>query len=82
MKEKDAQKWVNLHEVLFTMRDYIDKFFSCSDCAHHFVGMAMNLENELKFPNSSVLWLWQAHNRVNKRLKGDLTEDPEHPKGE
>jgi len=80
LKEKDTQKWINLHEVLFTMRDYIGNFFSCTDCAQHFTSMAQNLENELKQPNSSVLWLWRAHNRVNKRLKGDLTEDPEHPK--
>ena len=43
--------------------------------------MAKDLENELKYPNSSVLWLWSRHNRVNQRLKGDVTEDPEHPKG-
>lgn len=81
IKEKDTQKWVNLHEVLYTMRDYIGTFFSCTDCAQHFTGMATDLENELKYPNSSVLWLWSRHNRVNQRLKGDLTEDPEHPKG-
>lgn len=81
LKEKDSQKWVNLHEVLYTMRDYIGNFFSCTNCAQHFTSMAANLENELKFPNSSVLWLWEGHNKVNKRLKGDLTEDPEHPKG-
>jgi thiol oxidase len=26
------------------------------------------------------LYLWQAHNTVNARLKGELTEDPEFPK--
>ena len=30
--------------------------------------------------NSSVLWLWKTHNRVNKRLHGDPSEDPIHPK--
>lgn len=79
-KERDAQKWVNLHEVLYTMRDYIGTFFSCTNCAQHFTSMAKDLENELKYPNSSVLWLWSRHNRVNQRLKGDITEDPEHPK--
>lgn len=81
IKEKDTQKWVNLHEVLYSMRDYIGTFFSCTNCAQHFASMATDLENELKYPNSSVLWLWSRHNRVNQRLKGDLTEDPEHPKG-
>lgn len=64
------------------MRDYIGNFFSCTDCAQHFTSMSKNLEDELKYPNSSVLWLWRAHNRVNKRLKGDLTEDPAHPKSQ
>lgn len=27
-----------------------------------------------------VLWLWEEHNNVNKRLKGDKTEDPAHLK--
>lgn len=31
--------------------------------------------------NDSILWLWLAHNEVNKRLSGDQTEDPEYPKG-
>ena len=64
------------------MRDYIGDFFSCTDCVQHFTSMAANLENELKLPNSSVLWLWQAHNKVNTRLKGDpVSDDPAHPKG-
>ncbi len=28
----------------------------------------------------AVLWLFRTHNRVNKRLSGDLTEDPQRPK--
>jgi hypothetical protein len=74
------QKWVNLHEVLFTMRDYIASFFSCSHCATHFASMAKDLEQQLQQPNSSVLWMWNAHNIVNRRLSKDLTEDPQHPK--
>lgn len=30
--------------------------------------------------DNTVLWLWEAHNEVNDRLKGDETEDPEFPK--
>merc|ERR1712232_1434291 len=29
---------------------------------------------------AAVLWLWRAHNRVNKRLEGSATEDPKWPK--
>lgn len=34
----------------------------------------------MKNIEDSVFWLWQAHNKVNMRLKGDETEDPMHPK--
>lgn len=30
--------------------------------------------------DESIIWLWSAHNEVNKRLSGDQTEDPEYPK--
>ena len=30
--------------------------------------------------DEAVIWLWRAHNTVNERLAGDLTEDPKHPK--
>ena len=30
--------------------------------------------------NEAMIWLWRAHNIVNKRLAGDATEDPDHPK--
>ena len=28
----------------------------------------------------SLMWLWRAHNKVNNRIAGDVTEDPLHPK--
>lgn len=31
-------------------------------------------------PQDSLLWLWRAHNKVNNRIAGDVTEDPLHPK--
>ncbi|RWS01488.1 sulfhydryl oxidase 1-like isoform X2, partial [Dinothrombium tinctorium] len=74
---KNKQK---LHTVLYAIRDYIKYFFRCEQCAKHFIEMSANLENELPHSNSSVLWLWEAHNKVNARLKGDLTEDPLYPK--
>lgn len=30
--------------------------------------------------DASILWLWKAHNTVNKRLVGEASEDPLHPK--
>lgn len=30
--------------------------------------------------DDAVIWLWSAHNEVNRRLAGDNTEDPSFPK--
>ncbi|KAB0796969.1 hypothetical protein PPYR_11030 [Photinus pyralis] len=68
-------------EVLDAMHGYIKNFFGCSECSRHFQEMA--LKKDMKGVSSldtSILWLWMAHNEVNKRLAGDTTEDPEFPK--
>lgn len=72
---------VNPREILDAMFGYIKNYFGCADCSKHFQEMA--LKNDMKGVedlNSSIIWLWVAHNQVNKRLAGDSTEDPEHPK--
>uniref|UniRef100_A0A915EBI0 Sulfhydryl oxidase n=1 Tax=Ditylenchus dipsaci TaxID=166011 RepID=A0A915EBI0_9BILA len=43
----------------------------------------MTQNNELSKvtkPEDVVLWLWRAHNNVNKRLAGETSEDPKFPK--
>ncbi len=53
-------------EVLVAFRDYIKYFFGCRECAQHFWNMAKFLESDIKQsddPNSSLVWLWKAHNR-------------------
>lgn len=67
-------------EVLHAMAAYIKNFFTCSDCAAHFTEMAKTIAGNVTTQNDSVLWLWAAHNKVNNRLSGDQTEDPEHKK--
>jgi len=66
-------------EILEVMKKYIKNFFGCSGCAEHFVGMASE-PREIFTYKGSVFWLWHAHNRVNFRLKGDVTEDKQFPK--
>lgn len=68
------------HSVLFAMREYVENFFGCQYCATHFGEMSGNLTYQLRHANSSVLWLWSAHNQVNARLAGDSSEDPYHKK--
>jgi len=66
-------------EILEVMTKYVKNFFGCRHCAKHFLGMASE-PREIFTYEGSVLWLWHAHNRVNYRLKGDETEDPQFPK--
>jgi len=67
-------------EVLSAIRGYVINFFSCKTCVEHFTNMSSHISEEVNNPEDSVLWLWQAHNKVNMRLKGDETEDLAHPK--
>ncbi|KAK2835535.1 hypothetical protein Q5P01_016019 [Channa striata] len=67
-------------EVLSAMRNYIRSFFGCRYCAEHFENMARESVMEVNTLSSAVLWLWSRHNRVNNRLAGALSEDPNFPK--
>ena len=67
-------------EVLLRIREYIKHFFSCEECKKHFTAMSANLRQEVDSHNGAILWLWRSHNKVNKRLAGDNSEDPKHPK--
>jgi thiol oxidase len=42
--------------------------------------MARETLHEVRTPEDTVLWLWRAHNRANKRLAGGTSEDPNFPK--
>ncbi|XP_043347237.1 sulfhydryl oxidase 1 [Dermochelys coriacea] len=67
-------------EVLGAMRGYIRSFFGCRECARHFEGMAAESMDKVRSVDKAALWLWSRHNRVNARLAGTETEDPEFPK--
>lgn len=68
-------------EILQAMHDYVKHFFGCTECSNHFQEMAKrNHIWNVTSKDGAVLWLWSAHNEVNKRLAGDVTEDLNHPK--
>ncbi|CAJ1060548.1 sulfhydryl oxidase 1 [Xyrichtys novacula] len=67
-------------EVLSAMRNYVHSFFGCRQCAEHFENMARESILEVNTLMSAVMWLWSRHNRVNNRLAGALSEDPNFPK--
>ncbi|XP_076436162.1 sulfhydryl oxidase 2-like [Babylonia areolata] len=67
-------------EVVQTLCTYLDHFSACHHCTHTFLAMATNLQAKIRTPADGVLWLWMAHNKVNRRLRGAESEDPRHPK--
>jgi thiol oxidase len=42
--------------------------------------MSKNVEHEVHTHDDAVLWLWRAHNKVNKRLSKEPSTDPRFPK--
>ncbi|XP_071495905.1 sulfhydryl oxidase 2-like [Diadema antillarum] len=71
---------VSYMEVLHAMRGYILSFFSCQNCRENFHKEVADLDSSVTSLDDAILWLWRTHNHVNKRLRGDPSEDPEHPK--
>ncbi|XP_041417449.1 sulfhydryl oxidase 1 isoform X1 [Xenopus laevis] len=73
-------KTANPQEVLQVLRKYAKHFFGCRECAGHFERMAAQSMSNVSTSDDAILWLWDRHNRVNKRLSGAPSEDPEFPK--
>jgi len=66
--------------VLDIMQSFVEHFFTCRDCAQHFLSMALTSTSNVSSADDVVLWLWNAHNEVNGRTKGSASEDPTSPK--
>nr|KAF6397750.1 quiescin sulfhydryl oxidase 1 [Rousettus aegyptiacus] len=75
-----SQEEAKAQEVLQAIRGYVRFFFGCRDCAGHFEQMAAASMHRVGSPDSAVLWLWSSHNKVNARLAGAPSEDPQFPK--
>lgn len=68
-------------QILQAMHRYIKNFFGCSECSNHFQEMAKRRHIwDVDTKDDAILWLWEAHNEVNNRLAGDITEDSNFPK--
>ncbi|KAL3825411.1 hypothetical protein ACJIZ3_021440 [Penstemon smallii] len=72
------------HMAFTTICDFIHNFFICEECRHHFQEMCSNVSKPFKKSRDFVLWLWNAHNKVNERLmkveESAGTVDPKFPK--
>ncbi|XP_016991032.1 sulfhydryl oxidase 1-like [Drosophila rhopaloa] len=67
--------------VLLALYGFAKYFFGCTECAQHFQKMAKRRKiGYVQSHDEEILWLWEGHNEVNKRLAGDATEDPKFPK--
>lgn len=68
-------------DTLSAIHGYVKYFFSCENCSLHFQEMFnLDAREKTKKPGDELMWLWEGHNKVNKRLKGTMTEDPNYPK--
>ncbi|XP_030063477.1 sulfhydryl oxidase 2 [Microcaecilia unicolor] len=70
----------NPQVILQVVRQYIQNFFGCRECAQHFEEMAKDSMDSVETLDQAVLWLWKKHNIVNSRLAGANSEDPKFPK--
>ncbi|CAF3331192.1 unnamed protein product [Rotaria sp. Silwood1] len=72
---------MNIIEIPSAIKNFIKNFFGCRHCSENFMQETKDihqLDSQNKY--SAIIYLWKIHNRVNKRLHGDDTEDPQHPK--
>lgn len=62
--------------------NFVRFYLPCTNCAAHFSCMVHNSKLNFKDPKPGdhLLWLWEAHNRVNVRTRKTYSEDPVHPK--
>lgn len=68
-------------EVVKAIHGYVLSFFGCTDCVEHFHNMTIDYNlMAVNDYDEAVLWLWRAHNFVNQRLSGEVTDDPQFPK--
>lgn len=70
-------------EVLLAMKNYVQEFFGCRECARHFdqaIESGKLIDAEVSNYKDAVLLLWFLHNKANYRLSGDISEDPVFPK--
>ncbi|KAG6545684.1 hypothetical protein Mapa_012869 [Marchantia paleacea] len=51
-----------------TIRGFVENFFLCDDCREHFMKMSASAADTVTTRRTLALWLWRAHNEVNKRL--------------
>eukprot|EP00466_Bigelowiella_natans_P009986 jgi/Bigna1/80020/fgenesh1_pg.67_\ len=70
--------------VLLAIEGFVARFFGCDSCRRHFLAMSEDIIL-LSTKEEAVMWLWEAHNKVNKRVGAQEQEyggDPSFPKAQ
>lgn len=68
-------------EVLHAITRYMRNFYNGFKCADNFYEMSKTIDGNVSSEDDSILWLWDAHNKVNHRLSHNpIAEDPDHIK--
>ncbi|CEF63367.1 XPG/Rad2 endonuclease, eukaryotes family and XPG N-terminal domain and XPG-I domain and Thioredoxin-like fold domain and Thioredoxin domain and ERV/ALR sulfhydryl oxidase domain and 5'-3' exonuclease, C-terminal domain-containing protein [Strongyloides ratti] len=81
LSSKDDPNFNPKNDVLEPIKGFIVNYLSCEICAKNFQHMTEKNNLELVTrPEDAVMWLWRAHNNVNRRLSGEASEDPMYPK--
>ena len=57
----------NPQEVLLAIRDYIQYFFGCRQCAQNFAQKTVTIQHDVTKPEDGIMWLWNVHNQVGCR---------------
>ncbi|CAF2495206.1 unnamed protein product [Rotaria sp. Silwood2] len=74
-------KRMNTIEIPSAIKYFIKNFFGCRHCSENFMKETKDIHQlDSQNKHAAIIYLWKIHNRVNKRLHGDDTEDPQHPK--
>ena len=77
----DAKCKTDLHiDALGVIRGWIVKYFNCGTCRRHFGEGSAGWDTLGMSETEQALTLWRFHNVVNRRLAGDLSDDPTHRK--
>uniref|UniRef100_A0A914CAW3 Sulfhydryl oxidase n=2 Tax=Acrobeloides nanus TaxID=290746 RepID=A0A914CAW3_9BILA len=66
---------------LKAIQGWVNSFFGCEHCRQHFMQMTKTIfplnDRRVRVRHDMIMYLWRAHNIVNHRLHGDVTEDPQ-----
>lgn len=69
-----------------SLGQFIKYFFTCTICQEHFLGMMASVSTAtIQSQDDFIVWLWEAHNEVNERLREEELEggifNVDRPKG-